>query len=545
MPRVLTYIGGAGVGKTKKLLDTMSQVIERGIASSSDIGFVSFTRAARAEAAERAATLFNMPIADLTERGWFRTAHSCCYQLLGCKDRLLTPDDKTARWIANAVGMEVAGTGEGDPNNDYGRTSERSTHADKALQLWHLARNTLLPLSGVYDRAYLCNDDFPSLGFCRSVVECYEQAKRLDDRVDFTDILGEYAGFIFNVDGPARVSPRGPIPPVPVWFFDEAQDNTPLLDAVIRRLTSRADIVYCCLDPWQSIHGWMGADSSLVMSWPVENWKILDVSYRCPSKILAAGERQISGCSDYFDRRIRPTREGGTITRVSSFQEILGTLDPAIPHLLLARTNFQARRVMGMIRGSGIPWIPIKGLGGWNAPARQDVSASLLTLQQGGEIDCGQWGRILKEVPARYGGIELFERGTKTSWDSSAHCGERSALNGVSRWGGTAEFARLVAAGEWCGWVDYGHEFAAAQKRWGWRGVLEPKIRVGTIHAAKGMECDRVVLTTAASRPVWMNRQDQRGMDEESRLAYVAVTRAREEVVIVDEHSQYQIEVVT
>ncbi|MEM1063529.1 MAG: UvrD-helicase domain-containing protein, partial [Planctomycetota bacterium] len=82
------YIGGAGTGKTTTLVNTMSDLCERLVLSPHEIGFVSFTRAARSEAADRVASRFGLDAEDLTRNGWFRTLHSVCCKQLGVGEQL-------------------------------------------------------------------------------------------------------------------------------------------------------------------------------------------------------------------------------------------------------------------------------------------------------------------------------------------------------------------------------------------------------------------------------------------------------------------------
>lgn len=65
------------------------------------------------------------------------------------------------------------------------------------------------------------------------------------------------------------------------------------------------------------------------------------------------------------------------------------------------------------------------------------------------------------------------------------------------------------------------------------------RIRVGTIHSAKGAEAETVVLLTDVSRTTYENIDS----DAELRVWYVAVTRARRHLRIVEPQSQYYFEI--
>jgi len=57
----------------------------------------------------------------------------------------------------------------------------------------------------------------------------------------------------------------------------------------------------------------------------------------------------------------------------------------------------------------------------------------------------------------------------------------------------------------------------------------KPRITISTIHQSKGGEADNVVLITDMGKLSW----DNLGTDEENRVWYVALTRARENLYLV------------
>jgi DNA helicase-2/ATP-dependent DNA helicase PcrA len=57
----------------------------------------------------------------------------------------------------------------------------------------------------------------------------------------------------------------------------------------------------------------------------------------------------------------------------------------------------------------------------------------------------------------------------------------------------------------------------------------KPRITISTIHQSKGGEADNVVLVTDMGKLSW----DNLGTDEENRVWYVALTRAKENLYLV------------
>ena len=65
----------------------------------------------------------------------------------------------------------------------------------------------------------------------------------------------------------------------------------------------------------------------------------------------------------------------------------------------------------------------------------------------------------------------------------------------------------------------------------------EPRIRLSTIHGSKGAEAENVMLLTDVSYATWKNINDQ--SDDEHRVFYVGITRAKNNLYIVNPQGLY------
>ena len=74
--------------------------------------------------------------------------------------------------------------------------------------------------------------------------------------------------------------------------------------------------------------------------------------------------------------------------------------------------------------------------------------------------------------------------------------------------------------------------YIRAMLRRGEKITKTPRIRLSTIHSAKGGEATNVLLLTDLSSRVYDSYQ--RNPDDESRVFYVATTRAKEKLVLVE-----------
>jgi hypothetical protein len=161
---------------------------------------------------------------------------------------------------------------------------------------------------------------------------------------------------------------------------------------------------------------------------------------------------------------------------------------------------------------------------------------ALFMLEQGKPVKGKDLARGIELLPARAkDGQALMSRGAKALW-KKGDLAERYDMVFPTDIGanlGMTEFmAEQVKTGGWARLVDGGSDWRTSAARWG-DLVLRPKIRVGTIHSVKGMEADNVcLLGTTSKRCEQAMLDSQEQWNEECRLAYVAVTRARKRLVI-------------
>jgi len=252
MTQIARLIGGAGTGKTTELLKIITEAAGGVGGDPSAIGFASLTRAAREEMVSRASEAFQCHASALEKHGWFRTVHSTCHKMLKIGgDEMLGNDDKASKWIADRLRVSVSWKKVADSGYS---ACVGDTEAAASLTLWDISRNRIEPLAAIHAEKSNAGLEVPPIATVRHFVKKYEEAKRLDGKRDFVDILGRYSGVRFGIDGPEEVEPEGDTPlGVRVWVFDEAQDSSRLVDRVCRRLAHGPGVkwTYLAADPFQ------------------------------------------------------------------------------------------------------------------------------------------------------------------------------------------------------------------------------------------------------------------------------------------------------
>lgn len=534
--KIARLIGAAGSGKTTELLRIMESALPKLGNDPLRLGFASFTRAARAEAVGRASAAWGVAPGLLDGEGWFRTVHSTCKRCLEVQPgQLIGGSAADTEWISNALGVRVSTT----IDDETGRQKFVGGVEGAALTCWDLARSTLQPLEEVVRRSRRLDDNVPDFAAVVRISERYELAKRLEDRLDFSDLLLRFAGIrVSATDGVDRISPEGELPPVEAWLFDEQQDASPLLDAACKRLVSGDSVRWCYVvgDPFQSIFNFAGSSSECFLGWPAEKERMMPKSYRCPAPILALGERCLRRMyRGYFDRKVAPADHDGRILEVD-VEYPVNVAKPDEDWLFIARTNYEASRLYASLHAAGKPARWVKQPEG--VSVRGQGLAALYALEKGKQISGAEWGRAMELLPSVNKAKEpMLARGSKSGWSKQVDDWDVIFPNELDQVGATAPLIEKIHSGEWCGLVDRGDEWRRHAEQWGSDLASNSKIRVGTVHSVKGMEADNVAMLTTISKRVEQGREDCHDQhDEECRIAYVGVTRARRNLYVINEH---------
>jgi superfamily I DNA/RNA helicase len=488
---IVKYFGPPGTGKTTKLRSLVEEDVKKRDMELPRIGYVSFTKGAAEVIRER----MHASVEDVK---WFRTIHSACMTLAGIgRESVIVAADY--RRFREQTGMEIRADDEWDTENyeplDFTptkRAMELSIATDRPIQ--DVIRELPPHVNLTMPRVEL-------------FIEKWYAFKRETGKFDFTDMLKRYMA--------------DPIPmPVDKLYLDEAQDLSAFQWRVFHELSRGVKDIVMAGDDDQAIYGFIGGSEYGFLDHPADEEHVLRRSWRVPRAIGEAADAIISKVQHRKSKDVLWKDAAGELSRMnldaftlpwrqfmSRFKEIL----------VLTRHRRGAKDFSDDLKSLGVPHdINGEGLGSWK---EAKLATTFLTLAEGGSATLKRTNALLvelglKEVQGR--GRQKFNKDTighKIEWD-----GHWVSL--LSR-GDRHKIRRYEAIRQL---VD--HDGVAALTK-------KPPIRVSTMHAAKGAEADLVIIVPDCTTIVRRNILTP----AEVRLAYVAMTRAKKQCVVLTPRS--------
>lgn len=317
------------------------------------------------------------------------------------------------------------------------------------------------------------------------------------------------------------------------FYVDEAQDLNPLQTALLTAWLDDRDDLTLVGDPSQAIFGFNGADPRLLMDldtrFPGIEIVRLSTNYRCTPEIVTAGLSVLSRGTDPVPD-LRSARPSGAPVDIYGFDDeddeargIAAVVDSLRRHprpwrdiAVLARTNAQLPPIAAALQAAGIPARVVAGQ--MHDPLRrilrevEDLPSSHRLAAWSKDV----WIDDVVEDPPTVGRSDIEDRIDRHQPDLRR------------RVAGAVEEFLLEGGGDgraFAAWVRANRPF----------DVDEPvdAVELSTFHSAKGREWDHVVVAGCELGlvPHSSARTPAESL-EEIRLAYVALTRAADRLVL-------------
>ena len=481
-------LGPPGTGKTTYLLNKVEEFLESGTPPEK-LGYVAFTKKATNEALTRAIEKFGY---DNEQLPYFRPLHSLCYHWCG-----LTRSDVMSRGnlrdFSKTIGERINSAWDGE------NLMSLSSIGDTMLFLENMSRNRCV---GLRQQWNVADSDISWMHF-EWFVKSYSKYKNNNFLTDYTDMLELFLQ--------SSGSPN-----LDVLIVDEAQDLSALQWRCIEKLAKNAKHVYVAGDDDQAIYRWAGADVEYFINLQGKN-TYLKQSYRVPRKVHDIALGVVKRIGNRKQKLWQPKTEEGSVSYHNSFEHVdISQGD----WLFLARNNYLLNTVEEHLKVSGRVYQ--KG----NKPS---VSENLITairdwesLRKGASIEAGRIRKI-------YGYMKVG-KGVKRGYKTLKTVQDDLNLNLTQL---KADHGLLVD----CIWHECfdligntQREYVISCLRKGEK-LLSSKIKLNTIHAAKGGECENVVLLTDLASKTW--EELYRNPDNECRAFYVGITRTMNNLHII------------
>lgn len=475
-------IGGPGAGKTSRLLRVMEQALDAGTPPER-IALVTYTKAAANDAKTRACKQFGLTEKDFP---YVRTLHSFAFRQLGLRksdvlgeEQLEDLSEVTGELLQNA-----SPSFEGPANK---------RNADELLTVDHYARTTMVGLHTAWEEHGGEIDWFRLKRFCDS----YSHYKRDQGLVDFTDMLSTY------------VEAGLPPAPVDIAIIDEGQDFTRLQWQTAECAFSGARDLWVAGDDDQQIHRWAGADEAYFQALPYAR-EVLPLSHRLPRTIFNFASTIIKRVEHRYEKEWGPADREGRVEWVNRVEETdlsTGTW------LLMTRTRGQLATMTAVARDQGVTYT-VKGVPSVR-PEHVEAIQAYEALRAGKRVTAGE---ALIALAASGRKFPVEETQTYTAKELFFDCS-------------------LI-------WHDAlikipleDREYYLACLRRGESLTKPPRVRIETIHGAKGLEAENCLLMTDMTYRT--RKAYELDPDSESRVFYVGLTRASENLFLLSPQTQY------
>jgi len=479
-------LGPPGTGKTSTLLGLIEDELEKGT-EPERIGFFTFTKKAVKEGKERAMDKFNIPNKDLP---FFRTLHSLAFRQLGLtRENVISYSDITD--LNDKLNLRLTGRTTSEDGHIFGMT-----HDDRLAFIENLARMRNVPLEQQWHEVEDAVGWFELERFARGL-RLFKEDRLL---VDYTDMLEQFLK-------------EGTVPVLDVMFVDEAQDLSPLQWSVVRKLAEKATRIYVAGDDDQAIYKWAGADVDYLIQ-NSKNALVLKQSYRVPAAVHKVAKQCIGQVRSRIYKEWNPRKEQGLVQWEPTIELI--NMEKG-DWLVLARTNYLLEEVDAYCRNEG--WFfEIKGRASISE-AKVRAVIHWERVFKGKAIPLSECANILKYMKVKnFKKLDLLDANVLIQYqDLKNHFPDLPD-------GHWFDVFNLFSPKE----VSY----IRAMLRRGEKITKQPRIRLSTIHAAKGGEATNVVLLTDITTRVYKNYQEN--PDDENRVFYVGITRTKENLYLIE-----------
>ncbi len=535
-------LAGAGSGKTRALTYRVAYLISEKKVPPENILVLTFTNRAAGEMVERIKKLTG----SLPTQPVMGTFHSFCARVLRKEGRNLNLPPGFAIYDESDA-LEAVKEAMGGLNIPTQKTSPSSVRATISGAKNELISSLDYPR---YARGY----------FQETVAKIYMEYQKVlakNQALDFDDLLLMTIR-LFQTD--PRVLTRYQIQ-FQYILIDEYQDTNPAQYLISKYLANRHRNICVVGDASQSIYSFRGADFRNIVNLKKDypNAKVfnLEQNYRSTQNILDAAHGVISKNKSHPILKLWTNKEGGEKIAVREVRNeveealfILSQIDQnnLSNYAVLYRTNAQSRPLEEQFLKAGIPYKLVGGVSFYQRKEIKDVlsyfrllqnPADSVAIKRAEKIGKGRLAKIMElylEVntqPDQYSTLDLLDlilarTGYLTYIDDGTEIGKARVENVRELRSVAEEFPNLI---------DFLENVALIESADKPNGVKDENhvVTLMTLHSAKGLEFP-VVFIVGLEEGLFPHSRamlDISELEEERRLMYVGITRAKEKLFLI------------
>lgn len=569
-------LAGPGSGKTLTIAKRIEYLIMKHKVRPEEILVITFTKYAAWEMKNRTRRICGPSSYAVT----FGTFHGIYYGILKWAYRLnqsnLLSDEEKYRILREILpGIDWDQEPEADEEKDYLQ--------ELAIEIGNV-KNNCMDIEE-YEPVKYTTEKF------RKLYRTYEETKKKYRKIDFEDMLIQCRDlFMKRPDILKKWQEK-----FQYILVDEFQDVNQAQYDVVRMLAAPQDNLFVVGDDDQSVYGFRGAKPGIMMEfmkdYPKARQILLDVNYRSSGYIVKGALRVIGNNKIRFEKKIEAFRKPDETVHVQEVKDPVQEAEYVLERIreyrekgvsytemaVLYRTNVDARAMSELMTEYQIPFVMKEHLNNIYEHFIALDMISYLRLSQG-EYDrkyflqiANRPNRYLTRESMKTGNVSyeslrryyrdkdwMVDRIDQLEWDMKMICDKTpyAAIQYIRKRMGYDEFLKEYAAyrkissedlfavleeiwqnskgyGTIKEWFEHIESYGKMLKEQNKKNGEKEGVNLMTMHAAKGLEFDTVFVIEAneGSCPYKKAIADEE-IEEERRLFYVAMTRAKRKLVI-------------
>lgn len=569
-------LAGPGSGKTLTIAKRIEYLIMKHKVRPEEILVITFTKYAAWEMKNRTRSICGPSSYAVT----FGTFHGIYYGILKWAYRLnqsnLLSDEEKYRILREILpGIDWDQEPEADEEKDYLQ--------ELAIEIGNV-KNNCMDIEE-YEPVKYTTEKF------RKLYRTYEETKKKCRKIDFEDMLIQCRDlFMKRPDILKKWQEK-----FQYILVDEFQDVNQAQYDVVRMLAAPQDNLFVVGDDDQSVYGFRGAKPGIMKEfmkdYPKARQILLDINYRSSGYIVKGALRVIGNNKIRFEKKIEAFRKPDETVHVQEVKDPVQEAEYVLERIreyrekgvsytemaVLYRTNVDARAMSELMTEYQIPFVMKEHLNNIYEHFIALDMISYLRLSQG-EYDrkyflqiANRPNRYLTRESMKTGNVSyeslrryyrdkdwMVDRIDQLEWDMKMICDKTpyAAIQYIRKRMGYDEFLKEYAAyrkissedlfavleeiwqnskgyGTIKEWFEHIESYGKMLKEQNKKNGEKEGVNLMTMHAAKGLEFDTVFVIEAneGSCPYKKATADEE-IEEERRLFYVAMTRAKRKLVI-------------